>query len=131
MKLLIDTQSWLWWFAAPDRLKQSTIDTIANADNELWFSVASVWEMGIKAAMAKLPLPKPTDEYIRDTVRELGANLLDINATHALTAAELPPYHRDPFDRMLIAQARIEKMTIVTADRVFERYTATIIRSDS
>jgi PIN domain nuclease of toxin-antitoxin system len=131
MKLLIDTQSWLWWFAAPDRLKQSTIDTIANADNELWFSVASVWEMGIKAAMAKLPLPKPTDEYIRDTVRELGANLLDINATHALTAATLPPHHRDPFDRMLIAQARIEKMTIVTADRVFERYTATIIRSDS
>jgi PIN domain nuclease of toxin-antitoxin system len=131
MKLLIDTQSWLWWFAAPDRLKQSTIDTIANADNELWFSVASAWEMGVKAAMAKLPLPKPTDEYIRDTVRELGANLLDINATHALTAAELPPYHRDPFDRMLIAQAGIEKMTIVTADRVFERYTATIIRSDS
>jgi PIN domain nuclease of toxin-antitoxin system len=131
MKLLIDTQSWLWWFAAPDRLKQSTIETISNADNELWFSIASVWEMGIKAAMAKLPLPKPTDEYIRDTVRELGANLLDINATHALTAATLPPHHRDPFDRMIIAQARIEKMTIVTADRVFERYTATIIRSDS
>jgi PIN domain nuclease of toxin-antitoxin system len=130
MKLLIDTQSWLWWFAAPDRLKQSTIETISNADNELWFSIASVWEMGIKAAMAKLPLPKPTDEYIRDTVRELGANLLDINATHALTAATLPPHHRDPFDRMIIAQAGIEKMTIVTADRVFERYTATIIRAD-
>jgi PIN domain nuclease of toxin-antitoxin system len=130
MKLLIDTQSWLWWFAAPDRLKQSTIDLIANVDNELWFSVASVWEIGIKAAMAKLPLPKPTEEYIQGTVRELGANLLVISATHALAAAALPLHHRDPFDRMLIAQAEIEKMHIITADRVFERYTSTIIRSD-
>jgi PIN domain nuclease of toxin-antitoxin system len=131
VKLLIDTQSWLWWFAAPDRLKQSTINLIADPDHELWFSVASVWEMGIKAAMAKLPLPKPTEEYIQDTVRELGANLLTINANHALTAAALPLHHRDPFDRILIAQAEIEQMTIVTADRVFERYSATIIRSDS
>ncbi len=76
MKLLIDTQSWLWWFAQPERLRQSTIETIASEDNELWFSVASVWEMGIKVAMAKLPLPEPIEQYVDSTVRELGANFV-------------------------------------------------------
>jgi PIN domain nuclease of toxin-antitoxin system len=127
MKLLIDTQCWLWWFAQPERLRQSTIDLIANEDNELWFSVASVWEMGIKAAMDKLPVPEPIEQYVDSTVGELGANLLTINATHALTAARLPLHHRDPFDRMLIAQAQVEEMAIVTADRVFEQYEAKIV----
>jgi PIN domain nuclease of toxin-antitoxin system len=130
MKLLIDTQSWLWWFAEPDRLRQSTINLIANEDNELWFSVASVWEMGIKAAMDKLPLPEPIDLYVDSTLRELGANLLEINARHALTAARLPLHHRDPFDRMLIAQAKVEKMAIVTSDRAFDRYETSIIWND-
>jgi PIN domain nuclease of toxin-antitoxin system len=122
MKLLIDTQCWLWWFAQPDRLKQSTIDLIADEDNELWFSVASAWEMGIKAAMDKLPLPEPIDLYVDNTVGELGAKLLDINVRHAYVAAGLPLHHRDPFDRMLIAQAWVEGMVIITADRTFELY---------
>jgi PIN domain nuclease of toxin-antitoxin system len=127
MKLLIDTQSWLWWFAQPERLRPGTIDLIASEDNELWFSVASVWEMGIKVAMDKLPLPEPIEQYVDSTVRELGANLLAINASHALTAARLPLHHRDPFDRMLIAQAQVEEMAIVTSDRVFEQYEAKIV----
>lgn len=127
MRLLIDTQCWLWWFAEPQRLRQETIDLIANEGNELWFSVASVWEMGIKNVMAKLPLPEPIDRYIDGTVRELGAGLLEIKAAHAVVAAQLPLHHRDPFDRMIIAQAQVEGMAIVTSDRAFEHYDAQIL----
>jgi PIN domain nuclease of toxin-antitoxin system len=130
MRLLIDTQCWLWWFAEPQRLRQETIDLIANEGNELWFSVASVWEIGIKNAMAKLPLPEPIDHYIDGTVRELGAGLLEIKAAHALVAAQSPLHHRDPFARMIIAQAQVEGMAIVTSDRAFKSYDAQILWND-
>jgi PIN domain nuclease of toxin-antitoxin system len=78
--------------------------------------------MGIKNAMAKLPLPEPIDRYIDGTVQELEADLLEIKAAHALVAAQLPLHHRDPFDRMIIAQAQVEGMTLVPSDRAFESY---------
>ena len=105
MKLLLDTQCWLWWFAQPERLSEEAIAHIAAETNDLWFSVASVWEIGIKVAIGKLPLPEPIDHYISSRMLQLGARSLEITATHALQAAALPLHHRDPFDRMLIAQA--------------------------
>ena len=122
MKLLLDTQSWLWWFAQPERLSEEAITHIADETNELWFSVASVWEIGIKVAIGKLPLPEPPDRYISSRMGQLGVKLLEIKATHALRAAALPLYHRDPFDRMLIAQAQLEDMTLVSADAIFRLY---------
>lgn len=127
MKLLIDTQCWLWWFAEPDRLKEETIAQIVDETNELWFSVASVWEMGIKVGLGKLPLPETIDRYIANRMKELGARSLEIRADHALQAAGLPLHHRDPFDRMLIAQAQVEGMVIVSADRMFARYDVEIL----
>jgi PIN domain nuclease of toxin-antitoxin system len=64
VKLLLDTQCWLWWFSQPERLNEAVIDSITDETNALWFSVASVWEMGIKVAIGKLPLPEPIDSYI-------------------------------------------------------------------
>ncbi|BAT56108.1 PilT domain-containing protein [Nostoc sp. NIES-3756] len=122
MKLLLDTQCWLWWFAQPERLSEEAITHIADETNELWFSVASIWEIGIKVAIAKLPLPEPPDSYISSRMRQLGMRSLEITATHALRAASLPLHHRDPFDRMLIAQAQLEDITLVSADAIFRQY---------
>jgi PIN domain nuclease of toxin-antitoxin system len=127
MKLLIDTQCFLWWFTEPDRLKEKTIAHIADEQNQLWFSVASIWEMGIKAGLGKLPLPEPIDRYLASCLPELSARTLEIRADHAIQAAGLPLHHRDPFDRMLIAQAQVEGMVIVSADRAFDLYDVEIL----
>ena len=122
MKLLLDTQCWLWWFAQPERLSEEAIAHIAAETNDLWFSVASVWEIGIKVAIGKLLLPEPIDRYISSQMLQLGARSLEITATHALQAAALPLHHRDPFDRMLIAQAQLRGMTLVSADAMLRQY---------
>jgi PIN domain nuclease of toxin-antitoxin system len=122
VKLLLDTQCFLWWFAQPERLNEEAIAQIADETNELWFSVASIWEMGIKVAIGKLPLPEPIDTYISSRMIQLDVRSLEITAPHALRAAALPLHHRDPFDRMLIAQAQIEEMTLVSADSMFKQY---------
>ncbi|MEH1897774.1 MAG: type II toxin-antitoxin system VapC family toxin [Nostoc sp.] len=127
MKLLLDTQCWLWWFAQPERLNEEAIAHIADENNELWLSVASIWEIGIKVAIGKLPLPDPLDSYISSRMAQLGMRSLEITASHALQAAALPLHHRDPFDRMLIAQAQIEKMTLVSADSMFNKYDISLL----
>jgi PIN domain nuclease of toxin-antitoxin system len=122
VKLLVDTQCWLWWFAQPERLSEEAIAHLSDETNEVWLSVASIWEMGIKVAIGKLPLPEPIDSYISSRMVHLGARSLEISATHALRAAALPLHHRDPFDRMLIAQAQSEDMMLVSADAMFRQY---------
>ncbi|AFZ27421.1 hypothetical protein Cylst_5399 [Cylindrospermum stagnale PCC 7417] len=127
MQLLLDTQCWLWWFAQPERLNEEVITQIANESNEIWLSVASVWEMGIKVSIGKLPLPEALDSYISSRMVRLGASYLEITTKHALRTATLPLHHRDPFDRMLIAQAQMEDMTLVSADSIFREYKDTAI----
>ncbi|MEH2334107.1 type II toxin-antitoxin system VapC family toxin [Nostoc sp.] len=127
MKLLLDTQCWLWWFAQPELLNEVAIAHIADETNELWLSVASIWEMGIKVAIGKLPLSDPLDSYISSRMGMLAMRTLEITASHALRAAALPLHHRDPFDRMLIAQAQIEEMTLVSADSMFNKYDISLL----
>jgi PIN domain nuclease of toxin-antitoxin system len=127
VRLLLDTQCWLWWFSQPERLSEEAIEQIANETNEVWFSVASVWEIGIKVAIGKLPLPEQIDDYIFARMTQLGARTLEITASHALRASALPLIHRDPFDRMLIAQAQIEDMKLVSADSMFNQYEVDVI----
>lgn len=127
MRLLLDTQCWLWWFVQPEKLSENVIEQIANESNEVWFSVASVWEMGIKVSIGKLPLPEQIDDYVSTRMTRLGARSLEINASHVLRAAALPLHHRDPFDRMLIAQAQVEDMTLVSADSIFNQYEVSLL----
>ncbi|MEI6331724.1 MAG: type II toxin-antitoxin system VapC family toxin [Pseudanabaena sp.] len=127
MKLLLDTQCWLWWFSQPERLSKEAIKQIADETNQIWFSVASVWEIGIKVSIGKLPLPEKIDDYIPTRMIQLGTQSLEITASHALRAAALPLLHRDPFDRMLIAQSQIEGMTLVSADSMFAHYDVSVI----
>jgi PIN domain nuclease of toxin-antitoxin system len=127
VKLLLDTQCFLWWFAQPERLTETAITHMTNEANELWLSVASIWEIGIKVALGKLPLPEPVDQYIPSRMAQLGTKSLEIRAIHAMRAAALPLHHRDPFDRMLVAQAQVDDMTLVSADEMLQQYDVEIL----
>ena len=121
MRLLLDTHVFLWWrFNYP--MHPEAIDAIRSA-NEVFISAASAWEVAIKAAAGKLRL----DAVFADGVESSGFAPLPIDFQHAAAAAELPPHHRDPFDRILVAQARVERLTLVTHDRQLQPYGGAII----
>lgn len=127
MKLLLDTQCFLWWFTEPERINSEAIEQIVSEDNELFFSVASAWEIAIKVGIGKLPVSEPVDTYLASRMRLLGAKYLDIVFPHACKVATLPLLHRDPFDRILVSQAQIEKMILVTADEILTQYSVDVL----
>jgi PIN domain nuclease of toxin-antitoxin system len=130
VKLLLDTQAWLWLQVSPERLNEESMALVENPETELLLSAASSWEVSIKYALGKLPLPAAPARYVPDRMRSNGVRGLPITHRHALHAAELPAHHRDPFDRMLIAQAQLDKLTILTADRTFEKYDVSLRLAD-
>jgi PIN domain nuclease of toxin-antitoxin system len=127
MRLLVDTQCWLWMTAAPERFAPSIRAEIENPDTELFLSAASAWEIAVKHALGKLQLPTTPSDYVTTRLASVRARPLPISIDHALRAAELPPRHRDPFDRLLVAQAQIERLAILTADRSFSFYDVEVI----
>lgn len=122
MKLLIDTQAVIWWLGADARLSPIARDAIARAGAEACVSAASIWEASIKRAAGKLAGPD-----LLDAVAAARLPFLAIDERHAKLAGELPLLHRDPFDRMLVAQARIEGLAIVTADSEIPRYGVPVV----
>jgi len=122
LRVLLDTHSWLWMRAEPERLADSSRRLLRDPANDLYFSAASAWEIAIKFASGKLRLPQPPAAFIAQRMAEDAVGALSILHAHALRAGELPPHHRDPFDRLLIAQAQIEGLTVLTADRQFAKY---------
>lgn len=116
-RLLLDTHAWLWWYVDDPRLGPGARVAITEAES-VYLSVASVWEMSIKASLGRLTLP---DDLPGELERD-GMLALPITLPHALTAGTLPPHHRDPFDRLLIAQAQVEALVLVTADADIARY---------
>lgn len=127
MKFLLDTNVFLWSLAEEHKLNSRAQEILTSSSSELYFSAAGSWEIAVKFALGKLPLPKPPSVYIPRALRSWTISALDITHEHALRAGELPAHHRDPFDRLLIAQARAEKMTLLTADRVFRNYKVDMI----
>jgi PIN domain nuclease of toxin-antitoxin system len=121
MRLLLDTHVFLWLLAEPERLG-GHIGAVEDPSNELLLSAASSWEIAIKIQLGRLDLPDDPRRYIPDRMRVIGAKPLPIEHNHALAVRELPLLHRDPFDRMLVAQARDLRLTIVTADLDIPRY---------
>lgn len=114
---------------APERFSAHTRPLIEAADTELVLSAASAWEIAVKHGAGKLPMPIPPFEYIQVRLRRTGTTALPITHVHALRSAELPRYHRDPFDRILVAQAQIEGLPLVTADRQLHRYDVEVIEA--
>jgi PIN domain nuclease of toxin-antitoxin system len=122
VKFLVDTHCWLWLNASPERLAPEVLSLLEDPANDLLLSAASSWEIAIKYALGKLSLPEPPSHYVPSRMNATGSRGLPIEHAHSLRVAELPPHHRDPFDRLLVAQAQIEKLVLVTADRQFEAY---------
>lgn len=121
MRLLLDTHVFLWLLAEPERLGRH-LGAVEHPDNELLLSAASSWEIAIKTRLGKLELPEDPIRYVPDRMRTIGAEPLPIEHTHALAVSSLPPLHRDPFDRLLVAQARDLRLRIVTADVQVAQY---------
>ncbi len=118
----MDTQVFLLWNEGHTGLSKKALRTLADPDNTLIFSVASAWEIAIKIQLGKLRLPEDTATYVRTRAELYRMESLPIHLAHALALASLPPLHRDPFDRILIAQSQIENIPIVTADPAIRRY---------
>jgi PIN domain nuclease of toxin-antitoxin system len=130
MKLLLDTQIFLWFISRDARLPENWRDSIRDSGNEAYFSVVSLWEAIIKHALGKLPLPQPPESYLpAQRVRHQIASL-PLDEVSVCHLATLPLVHRDPFDRMLVCQAVECKLTIVTVDEVFQAYPAPILARD-
>ena len=121
-KLLLDTHVFFWWRANDQLLKESARSAISDAD-VVFVSAASAWEAAIKAALGRLELPDTVESGVEDS----GFEKLPITFSHAEAAAVLPPHHHDPFDRMLVAQAKAEGLTLVTHDRKLEPYDVLIL----
>jgi PIN domain nuclease of toxin-antitoxin system len=122
MRILLDTQCWLWMALAPERFSARSRRLVEARETVLYLSAASAWEVAIKHALGKLRLPEPPVTYVPSRVAALGVQPLPIDHQHALHVATLPPHHRDPFDRLLIAQAQIDDLSILTADPLFAAY---------
>ena len=127
MRILLDTQCWLWMAASPEKLSAHARSLVETTEHELLLSAASAWEIAIKHALGKLRLPEPPARYVPTRLETLGTVPLPIEHDHALRVAALPSHHRDPFDRLLVAQAQIEDLPILTADDVFGSYDVTVI----
>ena len=127
MKVLLDTSTVLWWAMGADRLSDRARWAIGDPANEVFVSVASAWEIAIKAERGRLTLPLPAERYVPDLLRRFDFEALEVGLSHALRAGALPPHHRDPFDRLLIAQAQLEDMPLVTADLAIGRYDVDVI----
>jgi PIN domain nuclease of toxin-antitoxin system len=127
VRVLLDTEVWLWMQADPDRLTEAARRIVEPAENELLLSAASSWEIAIKFGLGRLPLPEPPDRYVPDRIRRSGVTPLVVEHAHALAVASLPNHHRDPFDRLLVAQARLEGVPILTADPAFAPYQVEVI----
>lgn len=123
MKVLLDTHAFLWWVSSRGaRLSVRARDLLSDGATEVLVSMASVWEMSIKVGVGRMDLPAPIERYVPDRLHHHGFELLPIELRHAFRAGELPRIHGDPFDRMLIAQAQVEGLALVTADPAIGRY---------
>jgi PIN domain nuclease of toxin-antitoxin system len=116
--LLLDTHALLWWLEDPSRLSKTTAEQIRDPDTQVFVSAASVWEISIKASIGRLRTPA----NLTQTLESDHLQTLDITVPHALAVADLPRHHNDPFDRMLIAQARLEGLVLVTNDQRIAQY---------
>ncbi len=127
MTYLLDTHVWLWMLAAPERLGGAALAIVESIANRLLLSAASSWEIAVKHSIGRLDLPEAPEVYVPERMRLSGVEALAVGHAHALRVASLHLHHRDPFDRLLVAQAQLEGVAIVTADAVFERYDVEVV----
>ncbi len=122
MKLLLYTHTFIWWDSDPTQLSERVLDICRDSNNTLLLSIATVWEIQIKSQLGKLKLKLPLTDLIENQQRINGFQLLSIDLNHVLELEELPLHHKDPFDRLLIAQSKIEEAILLSKDSAFSAY---------
>ena len=127
MRVLLDTSAFLWWVTADARLGPKARAVVADPSRRVYVSAVSAWEIAIKQSLGKLDL----DGDVGELVEREEFDELPVRIAHALEAESLPLHHRDPFDRMLIAQSRREDLVLLTGDRVFTRYDVRLLPADA
>ena len=122
MNLLLDTHTFLWWITDDRQMSARALELIGDNQNSLYWSAASSWEVAIKYALGKLPLPDAPEVFLSMELSKNRIESLPIIDTHAYRAGQLPRHHRDPFDRMLVAQAQVEKLKLISDDPQISLY---------
>jgi PIN domain nuclease of toxin-antitoxin system len=121
MRLLLDTHTLIWFYEGAPELSQTAREAIENPDNQPFVSLSAFWEMAIKIGIGRLSISAPLDKFA-DDIRQNGIQILPIEMSHILQYQSLPLYHRDPFDRILLAQCTVEKMMPISIDEVLDDY---------
>jgi PIN domain nuclease of toxin-antitoxin system len=127
VNLLLDTHTFIWWDSEATRLSPKALASCQDKENILFLSVATVWEMQIKLQLGKLKLRLPLTQVIENQQEINNLKILPVTLAHALAVGKLPAHHKDPFDRLLIAQAKVEDFTLISADPVFVQYSVKLI----
>lgn len=127
MKLILDTHVFIWLDTQPEKLSKLAKELCQNTHNQLYLSIASVWEMQIKTQLGKLKLNIPLHEMIEIQQQENDLNILNISLKHIYQLSMLPLYHSDPFDRIIIAQSLLENMPIISVDNKFKNYSVQVL----
>lgn len=128
MRLLLDTHLLVWSYAYPAKLSDAARSQIADPDNDLFFSTASLWELAIKHSLGRRGGITIDAEVLHRELLEHDYTELPINSAHALAVQDLPPIHKDPFDRLLVAQANVEGFILLTADAALGRYAGPVLK---
>ena len=127
MKVLLDTHAFIWWDSAPDKLSPRARAACQDRTNLLFLSVASAWEMQIKLHLGKLHLRLPLEELIASQQQTNDLQVLPVALSHVFALQSLPAHHKDPFDRLLVAQAKAEEATLISHDPVFAHYPVKVL----
>ena len=127
VRALLDTHVFLWWITDDPRLSGRATELISDGGNELFFSAASGWEISIKAGLGRLEIPGDLERFVTDQLSRNAILTLPVHLSHALHTGALPGHHRDPFDRILVSQALLEKMPLVSADPQIARYPIDVV----
>jgi len=122
VRILLDTSTFLWWITDSDLLSKRAREVLTNDTNEVWFSAVSGWEIVIKAALGRVQLPEDPEQFLPRQIATNSFEVLPIHLRHTLRVFSLPMVHRDPFDRLLIAQALVEGLTVLSGDAQFAAY---------
>jgi PIN domain nuclease of toxin-antitoxin system len=127
MKLLFDTHAFIWWDSAPANLPASVLALCQDPTNTLLLSVASAWEMQIKSHLGKLKFASPLGDIIANQQQTNSLEILSVTLDHVLSLETLPDHHKDPFDRLLVAQALVEEATLISNDPIIQQYPVKLI----
>jgi len=127
MKYLLDTAVWLWSLDSAELISDEGREIIERGEEEIYLSAITSWEISIKMRLGKLDFPAPPAHHVPRFMAKQSLRPLSVNHSHAARVYDLPAHHRDPFDRMLIAQALVEDMVILTSDRSFKKYPARLL----